>query len=42
VVASQASAWGADPFTAVFASIATLLVAGALAFVLLPQPARPK
>jgi predicted MFS family arabinose efflux permease len=43
VVASQASAWGADPFTAVFASIATLLVAGALAFVLLPgPPAKPE
>jgi MFS family permease len=38
VVASQATAWGADPFTAVFSSMAALLVAGALAFVLLPGP----
>jgi hypothetical protein len=42
VVASQATAWGVDPFTAVFASMAALLVAGGLAFVLLPQPARLK
>ncbi len=40
VVASSATAHGADPFTAVLASIAALLVAGALAFVLLPGPVR--
>jgi MFS family permease len=40
VVASSATAWGADPFTAVFASMAALLAAGAVAFVLLPGPAR--
>jgi hypothetical protein len=39
IVASVASAQGADPFTAVLASIAALLAAGALAFVLLPGPA---
>lgn len=39
IVASVASAQGADPFTAVLASIAALMVAGALAFVLLPGPA---
>lgn len=39
IVASVASAHGADPFTAVLASIAALLVAGTLAFVLLPGPA---
>jgi predicted MFS family arabinose efflux permease len=38
VIASSAAAWGADPFTAVFASMAALLTAGALAFVLLPGP----
>ncbi|OYY92488.1 MAG: MFS transporter [Polaromonas sp. 28-63-22] len=38
VVASSAAAWGIDPFTAVFASMATLLVCGAAAFVLLPGP----
>lgn len=38
IVASVASAQGADPFTAVLASIAALLAAGALAFVLLPGP----
>ena len=38
VVASRASAWGADPFTAVFASMAALLVCGAAAFVMLPGP----
>jgi predicted MFS family arabinose efflux permease len=38
VVASRATAWGADAFTAVLASMAALLVAGALAFVLLPGP----
>jgi predicted MFS family arabinose efflux permease len=38
MVASQATAWGADPFTAVFVSMAALLVAGAAAFVLLPGP----
>ena len=40
LIASQAAAHGADPFTAVLGSIATLLAAGALAFVLLPGPAR--
>ena len=40
LLASQAAAHGADPFTAVLGSIATLLAAGALAFVLLPGPAR--
>ena len=40
VVASSATAHGADPFTAVLASSAALLVAGALAFVLLPGPVR--
>ena len=39
-VASWALAHGADPFTAVLAAIAALLVSGALAFVLLPEPAR--
>jgi len=38
-VASAAQAHGVEPFTAVFGSIAALLVAGALAFRLLPQPA---
>lgn len=38
VVASSAAAWGIDPFAAVFASMATLLVCGAAAFVLLPGP----
>ncbi len=41
LIASQAAAHGADPFTAVLGSIAALLAAGALAFVLLPGPARP-
>ncbi|HQS92872.1 MFS transporter [Polaromonas sp.] len=41
VVASSAAAWGIDPFTAVFASMATLLVCGAAAFVLLPGPVNP-
>ena len=40
VVASSATAHGADPFTAVLASIAALLVAGGLAFVWLPGPVR--
>jgi MFS family permease len=39
IVASVASAQGADPFTAVLASIAALLAAGTMAFVLLPGPA---
>ena len=39
IIASVAAAQGADPFTAVLASIAALLAAGALAFVLLPGPA---
>lgn len=38
IIASAASAHGADPFTAVLASIAALLAAGALGFVLLPAP----
>ena len=38
LVASLASAHGADPFTAVLGSIAALLVAGTLAFTLLPGP----
>ena len=41
LVASVAQSYGADPFTAVLASIAALLVAGALAFTLLPGPATP-
>ncbi|MCY1164231.1 D-galactonate transporter [compost metagenome] len=40
IVASIATAHGADPFTAVLASIAALLVAGALAFSFLPGPPR--
>ncbi len=38
VVASSAAAYGMAPFTAVMASISALLVAGALAFVVLPGP----
>ncbi len=38
VIASSAAAWGVDPFTAVFASMAALLTAGALAFLRLPGP----
>ena len=38
LVASLATAHGADPFTAVLGSIAALLVAGTLAFTLLPGP----
>lgn len=38
-VASAATAHGADPFVSVLLTIAGLLVAGALAFVLLPKPA---
>jgi len=40
IVASVASSHGVEPFTAVLASIAALLAAGALAFVLLPGPAQ--
>lgn len=40
IVASVAITHGAEPFTAVLASIAVLLAAGALAFTLLPQPPR--
>lgn len=40
IVASVATAHGADPFTAVLASIAALLVAGALAYSFLPGPPR--
>ena len=38
LVASLASARGGDPFVAVMASIAALLVAGAAAFRFLPKP----
>ena len=38
VVASAATAHGIEPFTAVFATIAALLVAGALAFTVSPGP----
>ncbi len=38
IVASRASAYGVEPFTAVMASIAALLMAGALAFTVLPSP----
>jgi predicted MFS family arabinose efflux permease len=41
LVASLAAAQGAEPFTAVLASIAALLAAGALAFTLLPGPPQP-
>ena len=40
LVASLAPAYGIEPFTAVLCSIAALLVAGALAFTVLPGPAR--
>lgn len=40
LVASVATAHGVEPFTAVLASIAALLVAGALTYSVLPQPAR--
>ncbi len=39
IVASVATAHGSEPFTAVLASIAALLAAGAIAFTLLPGPA---
>lgn len=39
IVASVAQAQGVEPFTAVLASIAALLVAGTLAFTVLPGPA---
>ena len=42
IVASVASRYGADPFTAVLASIAALLAAGALAFTVLPGPVPQK
>jgi len=42
MVASAAQAHGIEPFMAVFASIAALLVAGALAFAWLPGPAAAK
>jgi predicted MFS family arabinose efflux permease len=38
IVASLAAAHGVEPFTAVLASIAALLAAGALAYTLLPAP----
>lgn len=40
IVASLAAAQGLEPFTAVLASIAALLVAGGAAFVVLPAPPR--
>jgi MFS family permease len=40
IVASVAISHGVEPFTAVLASIAALLVAGALAFTVLPGPVR--
>ena len=40
LVASMASAQGIEPFTAVLGSIAALLLAGALAFTILPGPVR--
>ena len=40
MVASAASTHGIDPFTAVLATIAALLAAGALAFTVLPGPPR--
>ena len=40
IVASVAAAQGIEPFTAVLASIAALLAAGALAFTVLPGPVR--
>ncbi|MFI5443738.1 MFS transporter [Polaromonas sp. UC242_47] len=40
IVASVATAHGAEPYTAVLASIAALLAAGAVAFTLLPGPAK--
>ena len=42
IVASVALRYGADPFTAVLASIAALLAAGALAFTVLPGPVPQK
>ena len=41
LIASRAPAYGIEPYTAVLASIAALLAAGALAFTLLPGPPRP-
>ena len=41
LVASVAARQGYEPFTAVLASIALLLAAGALAFTLLPKPPHP-
>ena len=38
IVASAATVYGVEPYTAVLASIAALLAAGALAFALLPGP----
>lgn len=40
-VASRAPAWGMEPFTAALLAIAAALLAGAAAYVWLPQPARP-
>ena len=42
IVASAAGTLGVEPYTAVLASIAALLAAGALAFVLLPQPTQQR
>ena len=40
LIASRASAYGVEPYTAVLASIAALLATGALAFTVLPGPPR--
>lgn len=42
IVASVATLHGAEPYTAVLASIAALLAAGALAFAILPGPRRQR
>ena len=41
IVASVATTYGVEPYTAVLANIAALLAAGALAFALLPGPRAP-
>jgi len=38
LAASTATAYGADPLSTVFATVSALLLAGTLAFVLLPWP----
>jgi len=40
-VATRAHALGADPYVAVLGTIAALLAAGAVAYVVLPQPPKP-